>query len=294
MKKMLPFVPFKLPVAKRLARPFVSLSDLVARLSPNLDVTLQQAEFDIETREYVSVAVFAAIFWYLIIFSTIYVMAQLLAEATYIGINLTASSILSLMVLVYLLMYPKLVVIRKLKDLDRNLLYGLRDLTLQIKSGVPLFDAMVSISKKDYGRISEEFGEAVKRISTGESVTESLEELALKNPSLNFRRSIWQMVNSIRSGTDLGKTLDSVVDTISNEQRVQIKKYGSQLNPLAMMYMMLGVILPSLGITFLVILSSFSGFMITELLFWSILVVLIIFQFAFVGIVKSRRPSIEI
>lgn len=294
MKKMLPFVPFKLHIARRLAKPFLSLSDLISRLSPNLPVLLKQAEMDIEAREYVSIAVFTGIFWFLIVFSTIFLLASVLATSTFMAINLIASSIISLLFFFYLLMYPKLVVIRKLKDLDRNLLYGLRDLSVQIKSGVPLFDAMVSISRKDYGRLSEEFRDCVKRVSTGASTTDSLEEMALKNPSLNFRRSIWQMVNSIRSGTDLGKTLDTVVNAVSNEQRIQIKKYGSQLNPLAMMYMMLGIIFPSLGITFLVIMSSFSGLPVTELLFWSLMIVLIVFQFAFVGIVKSRRPSIEI
>jgi flagellar protein FlaJ len=294
MKKMLPFVPFKIHVARRLARPFLRVSDIITRFSPNLGVVLNQAEFEIETREYISIAVFTAVFWFFMVFSMIFVLAQVVTGTSYIAINLVSSSLISMLFLVYMIMYPKLVVVRKLKDLDRNLLYGLRDLNVQIKSGVPLFDAMVSISKKDYGRLSEEFKDCVKHISTGASTTDSLEELALKNPSLNFRRSIWQMVNAIRSGTNLGKTLDSVVNTISNEQRIQIKKYGSQLNPLAMMYMMVGVIFPSLGITFLVIISSFSGFPVTETLFWSIMIVLIVFQFAFIGIVKSRRPSIEI
>jgi len=230
----------------------------------------------------------------LIVFSTVFFLSQFMLGTTFVMITMVCSFSISALVFTYLVFYPKLVVVRRLKDLDRNLLYGLRDLTVQIKAGVPLFDAMISISRKDYGKFSDEMRDAVKKISTGVSSTEALEDLALKNPSLNFRRSIWQMVNSIRTGTDLGRTLDSVVDNISNEQRVQIKKYGSQLNPLAMMYMMMGVILPSLGITFLIILSSFSGLPITKTFFWMILIVLLIFQFAFVGIVKSRRPSIEI
>lgn len=294
MRKTLPFVPFKLKITRKLAHPFVGLSEIVVKLLPHLEVILKQAELDIEDREYISIAIFTAIFWFSTLFATIFFLAQTLTGSSFFMINIICSSTISALFFVYLILYPKLIVVRKLRDLDRNLLYGLRDLAVQIKSGVPLFDAMVSISRKDYGKFSKELSVAVKKISTGESSTEALEDLALRNPSLNFRRSVWQMVNSIRSGTDLGSTLDNVVSNISNEQRVQIKKYGSQLNPLAMMYMMLGVILPSLGITFLIILSSFSGFPITEVIFWLILIVLVIFQFAFVGIVKSRRPSIEI
>lgn len=291
---MLPFVPFKLGIAKRFARPFVGLSEIIVKISPGVEMSLKQSEIEIDSREYVSIAIFSSIFWFLIMFSTIFILGQILAISSFMYISIFSSLAISTMVFVYLMLYPKLIVVRKLRSLDKNLLYGLRDLTVQVKSGVPLFNAMVSVSKKDYGMFSEEFSESVKKISTGDSQTDALEEMASRNPSLNFRRAIWQMVNSIRSGTDLGSTLDNTVSNISNEQRVQIKKYGSQLNPLAMMYMMMGVILPSLGITFLIILSSFSGFPITEVFFWMIMVVLIVFQFAFVGIVKNRRPSIEV
>lgn len=98
----------------------------------------------------------------------------------------------------------------------------------------------------------------------------------------------------MRTGADLGNTLESIVNSISSEQKVAIRNYGSQLNPMAMMYMMLGVIIPSLGVTFLTILSSFTGLVITEMVFVGIFAVLFIFQFSFIGMIKSRRPSIEI
>jgi len=294
MKRTIPFVPFKLHVARKFARPFFGIGEIIEKVMPSLEMFLKQSEIDLEPREYISIAIFSSVFWFSIIFSTVFVLAYFLSAMSFIAIELIMSSILSVVFFIYILLYPKLIIVRKLKSIEKNLLYGLRDLAVQIKSGVPLFDAMVSISRKGYGKISEEFGICVKKISTGISSTDALEDMALINPSLNFRRSIWQMVNSIRSGTDLGNTLENVVITISNEQRIQIKKYGSQLNPLAMMYMMLGVILPSLGITFLIILSSFSGFAITTAFFWLILIILILFQFAFVGIVKSRRPSIEV
>ena len=159
---------------------------------------------------------------------------------------------------------------RKVRDLEKNLLYGLRHLAIQVKSGVSLFDALVSVSKQDYGILSEELAVCTKKISTGLAEDRALEELAMKNPSLHFRRAIWQIVNSMKSGTDLGDTLESIVSSISSEQRISIRKYGSQLNPMAMMYMMLAVIIPSLGITFLIILSSFSGFPITKTTFIAI------------------------
>lgn len=85
-----------------------------------------------------------------------------------------------------------------------------------------------------------------------------------------------------------------MVENLTNEQKVQIRKYGSQLNPMAMMYMMVAVIIPSLGITFIIIMSSFSGFEVTKSIFWSILGFIAFFQFMFIGLIKSRRPPVEI
>ena len=194
----------------------------------------------------------------------------------------------------YIILYPRLIIARKVKDLEKNLLFALRHLLIQVKSGVPLFDGLVSVSNGNYGLISKELKECAKKISTGLDQTIALEEVALKNPSLHFRRVLWQITSSIRTGADLGGTLESIVHNLSEEQKVMIRKYGSQLNPLAMMYMMLAVIIPSLGITFLIIFSAFSGIAVTESLFFVILIFLAFFQFTFIGIVKSRRPPVEL
>jgi len=194
----------------------------------------------------------------------------------------------------YVVQYPMLIISKKIRDLDRHLLFSLRHMQVQVKSGISLFDALVSVSKGDYGLIAEEFRKCVKKISTGLSETNALEQLIFKNPSMYFRRVIWQVTNAIRTGADLSDTLDAIVENLANEQKVAIRRYGSQLNPLSMMYMMLAIILPSLGITFLVLLSTFSGFAVTEMIFWFLLCILIVFQFSFIGLIKSRRPTIEL
>jgi pilus assembly protein TadC len=108
---------------------------------------------------------------------------------------------------------------------------------------------------------------------------------------VHFHRALWQISNGLKSGSDIGTVLKSVVENIAQEQRIAIKKYGSQLNPLTLVYMMVAVILPSLGITFLIVMSSFSGFAVSERMFIAILGMLALFQFMFIGVIKSRRPN---
>jgi flagellar protein FlaJ len=288
----IPFVPFPLETALKLSRKFIKIGDKIAK-STSLDMYIKQSEINIDTREYASMAFFTSLFWFLLTFS-LFVLIGIIIALKFIYIVIIFPVLISLVSFVYILFYPKLMVVKKIRDLDSNLLYGLRHLTIQVKSGVSLFDALVSVSKQEYGVLSKEFGSCTKKISAGWPENEALEELALKNPSLQFRRAMWQITNSMKSGTDLGNTLESIVNNISSEQRIAIRKYGSQLNPLAMMYMMLTVVIPSIGITFLIILSSFSSFPVTKITFVGILFMLLIFQFAFIGIIKNRRPSIGI
>lgn len=292
--KNIPFVPFPLRIALKISKPFIGFGDKVIKLLPMLETNLAQIEIDIRAREYVGIAFVVFVFWFFLVFSLFTTLGIFLSIPNFLPIGLAVSTVISFLSFLYVLMYPKLLVSRKVRKLEKNLLYALRHLMIQVKSGVTLFDALVSIAKHDYGIVSKEFELCTKKISAGWPATTALEELALRNPSLHFRRAIWQLTNSMRAGTDLGDTLESIVNNLSNEQRIAIRKYGSQLNPLAMMYMMLAVIIPSLGITFLIILSSFVGLPITEVVFLGILAFLIMFQFSFIGIVKSRRPPVEI
>jgi flagellar protein FlaJ len=295
MNQRIPFVLFPLQTAKLIVKPFYGLGNRLSKIFPGLNIRLIQASLDVTPREYLSIAFFALWFWTTIMFVLLLTFTLFITlPENFVYMLVSAPLIIGFLAFFYVIQYPMLIISRKIRDLDRYLLFSLRHMQVQIKSGVPLFDALVSVSNGDYGLISKEFKECVKKISTSMSETDALEELIFKNPSLYFRRVIWQITNAIRTGADLGNTLDAIVDNLGEEQKVAIRRYGSQLNPLSMMYMMLAVILPSLGITFLVMLSTFSGFAVSEIIFWFILAILIVFQFSFVGLVKSRRPTIEL
>lgn len=295
MKKRIPFVPFPLSLARKIAKPFFGIGERLSKIFPNLGVSLNQAEMNIPPREYLAIAFFSFLFWTLIIFSLLVFLSSFLTlPLNYLTIVSIVSLSIGFLSFIYVILYPQLIISKKTKELEKNLLFALRHLLVQVKSGVPLFDALISVSKGDYGLISKEFKKCTEKISTGVSETAALEELVFRNPSLHFRRVIWQITNALRSGADLGDTLDAIVYNLSEEKKVAIRKYGSQLNPLAMLYMLLGVIVPSLGITFLILLSSFSGFSITDTLLFGLLGFLAVFQFFFIGLVKSRRPAIEL
>ena len=153
-------------------------------------------------------------------------------------------------------MYPKLIANKRIKKLEVNLLPALQSMLIQLNSGVPLFDILVGISKGDYGEISKEFSTVVKEINTGKPQVDALEDIAVENPSLFFRRAIWQIVNGMKAGSDMSNVIKEIINSLSEEQVLQIQRYGGQLNPLAMFYMLVAVIMPTLGMTFLIVISA--------------------------------------
>ncbi len=291
--KRIPLVPFPVEKALKFSRSFLWLADKLLKFFPALEGKLLQAEMEIRAREYLAMAIFSSLYWFTLLFSLLCFVGAAARVADALALAFSLGVLVAFVTFFYILFYPNLKVARRVREIDKNLFFAIRHLFIQVRSGVPLFDAMVSVARADYGVLSREFERTVKEISAGKDEIKALEDLALRNPSLFFRRVIWQIINSMKAGGDIGETLNVLTKSLSDEQRVRIRKYGSELAPLSLMYLMLTIILPTLGITFLIVFSSFTGLVIPEVLFYTILMVLGLFQFMFMGMIKSKRPSVE-
>jgi len=267
---------------------------LLLPLFPGLSVKLKQAEMEISADNYLGKSIITSFFFgffgliVMILFNFI-----VNPGGNFIAFVVFIPVFLFVTVFIYNLVGPNRVVSKRVSDIEANLLFSLRHLLIEMRSGISNYDSFVSLSKSDYGAVSVEFSKLVKNISYGVSETQALEELMIKNPSINFRRVIWQILNAIRSGSDLSGIIEELVKEYSLEQKTKIKMYGGQLNSLALVYMIFAIIMPSIGITFLIILSFFSDFAVNEGILALVLLVIVVFQFMFIGVVKSKRPRIE-
>ena len=294
MKNKIPFsiLPFK--VLSKLSQIFFGLANKIEKNIPSLKLYLEQAEMTVLPDAYMAICITSSI----INFIFINIFLIIILFITDIGNSILLSIIISIPVTLFLFfqqtLFPKLKANKKIKDIEKNLLPTLQDMMVQLNSGIPLFTILVNISNQNYGEVSKEFEKAVKKISAGIPQIEVLDEIASKNPSLYFRRTIWQLVNGLKTGSDTAIVIKEIISALSEEQLLQIQKYGGQLNPLAMFYMLITVILPSLGMTFLVLISSFispSAFF-AKTIFWSLYGFVLFFQIIFIGIIKTKRPTL--
>ncbi len=292
MKSMrIPFCPLPVDKAKGISKIFYGFTRPFEK--SKLQYELKVAEMNLTAREYMSIVFFTSLFNSLFAFLVLFIVSiRFVSLASGFFISSLFTFLIFFMVFMYLKIYPKIHVKKKVIDLEKNLLFSVRHMYVMIQSGVSIFNAIASVANSNYGNTSKEFKKIVSEVNSGKSLEDALEEASVNNPSPFFRRVIWQIVNGIKSGSNVSSVMESTVDYLANEQKIAIRRYGSQLNPLTLMFMMFAVIIPTMGITFLIVLSTLSGFNITENLLIMLLVFIIIFQFMFLGLMKSKRPGI--
>jgi len=190
------------------------------------------------------------------------------------------------------LIYPSIIIKKVAVREDKDLLFALREIMLGVNSGVPLFESLRNVSIGNYGYVSDDFTMVVKDIENGKSEKEALKALVLRTESEYLRRAIWQMVNTLESGASMTTALPGIVNALENHTYRMIRSYSSNLNFLMLIYMLIAAAIPSLGITFLVLLSAFSGFGVSVDKILGLIFGAAIGQVIMIGYMGSTRPAI--
>lgn len=292
---MITKIPFAFLSTKKmvkLARPFMGLAGVLEKFFPGLLKQLTESEINLKPREYLATAVFL-LFFYFILFTALAIGIFYSVDPE-LGAKVGAvvALVVALFIFTNLLLYPKSASRKRVRNIDSNLVFALRTILVQVKSGVSLFDAIKMVSRKEYGYISKEFKSIAEKISSGEIEEGVLKEAATTNPSKYYKKAMWQIINGMKAGGDIADIMQEIVRSIIQDERIEIEKYGGQLRLLSLVYMMLGIIIPALGVTFLIVLSSFPQINITEIVFWTLLGFVVLFQFMYLGVVKTKRPTL--
>lgn len=287
-------IPFTRASNERLKQKSKLLAPYVRRKNKKLEIYLKSVDAPFTGEEYKGLVLRYGLSIFILSCITTTTLFFFLNVKSFFIMGLGLALLLSIFVSGTQMAYPRLFASRRQRNIERNLIPALEDMLVQLNSGVPLFSIMVNISSSDYGELSAEFKKAVRKINTGEPETDVFDEMGKKNTSPFFRRTIWQLSNGMKAGSDISIVVKESIRSLNEEQALQIQTYGNKLNPLIMFYMLISVILPALSITFLTIISSLVGLArnTTIALFLGLFVMVTIIQITFIGIMRSLRPSL--
>jgi len=286
----IPFTIGKLETQKKKAESFAKF--FISHKKSQLDKYLLDADMNIERKEYQAIVAKSLII-NLCFLSLITIPALIYKNLPWIY-GLAFTLVISFFIFFIQLSYPRIYSARKSREIERNLISVMQDMLVQLDSGVPIFKIISNISESGYGELSREFAKVVKEINSGEPQIKAIDKLANRTGSLYFRRVLWQISNCMRAGSNIGIIIRYSIDNINKEQIVQIQDYGSKLNPLVMFYMLITVILPALGLTFLTIIASMINLpeQMVRIIFIVIFLLVATIQIMFLGIIKTKRPSL--
>ena len=263
---------------------------IIARKLPNLKHSLKKAGINYKPEEFIKRTFLSAFYMTTgLIISLVLILAKFDVLK---GIMVIFIPIIFFILFSYMLKLPEVKISKKEKEISKEIIFAGRHLIIELESGVPLYNALVNVSN-NYRTIGLYFKEIVNKVDLGTSMEDALIEAVEYIPSDDFRRLLWQILNSIRTGSEVSESLSSVLEQIAREQTIEVNKYSKKLNPFAMFYMIIAVILPTLGVTMLIVLSSFIAFEISLTIFMVIAGFLAFVQFMFLSIIKFSRPAIE-
>ena len=277
---------------KNVTRRFIGIGQLISRPFKWLDSDLVKIGMKTSKSHYFLMSFINALIWSVSLFALLFVLLYVQSgEPALMGPGLLGGVVFLIFFGVFLY-YPRVLVKKRAENIDKNLAYALKDLLLQVSSGVCLFNGMANVSVGDYDEISKEFDAVVRDINAGMSEIDALEKMGVRTESRFVKRTIWQLVNVMRSGASVVMALRNVVSSLVLYQQKQIRDFTQELNMWSLVYMIFAVILPTLGVTMLVVLSAFSQAGVSKGLFIAVIAVSFFAQVGVVGFVRSRRPII--
>lgn len=167
--------------------------------------------------------------------------------------------ILITMTYTFLIYYPQIKEKNSYSDLNQELPYALRHMSIELKSGKGLHDTMLTIKNSDYGSISKEFTRVLEEIKFGKQTEESLQEMSHRVNSEGLSRTIHQIIGTLRVGGNLANSLDIIAKDISFETQIKLKEYSQKLNSFILIYTFIAILAPVIILIMLMAGSTVMG-----------------------------------
>lgn len=289
-------IPVMLLSARQMAtvgRRLRPLGRAVVALQPGIRSVLPKIRYEVEPETYAAAALVSSFFYGLAFFAISFVITTLRGTVEQpLAMSLGLGIAVWLVFLLLHLIYPTIVLNKIATKESKDLLFALREIIMGVDSGVPLFDSIKNVSWADYGYVSAAFAEVIRDIEGGMSEVDALRQLALRSESEYLKRTLWQMVNTLEAGSSMGAALAGMVESIEGYTYREIRNYSTNLNFLLLIYMLAAAVVPSLGITLMVLLSAFSGLGVDITMIVLLVGCSMAVQIILIGYMRSTRPEL--
>ena len=194
---------------------------------------------------------------------------------------------------IFLLSYPQIKNERGYSDLNQELPYALRHMSIELKAGRGLHDAIRTIRNANYGSLSREFNRVLEEVKFGRSTEDALLEMSQRVKSEGLSRAIHQIVGTLRVGGNLAGSLEIIAKDISFDMQIKLKEFSQKLNSFILIYTFIAILAPVISLIMLMAGSTVMGDIISSELLFIIYGVFFPLIVMFMGLlIKKLEPKI--
>jgi pilus assembly protein TadC len=266
--------------------------EIIVRVFPKLKDRLRIAQMD----THISIFVMKCLILSFVMSICLTVIGSfiLLSHKLYFFIPLLFISLLYALFLALVRFIPMANTARVKKDIESDIFIPSRMLLTLLEAGNSLISAIESVSYTR-AKSSKYFGKIASEIYLGKSVEQAIDDAIKYTPSDSFRMVMQPIKKSLKTGTDVQKTLLATLQELQEQKIVEIEQYEKKLNLLSMVYMIFGTILPAIGIVALVVVLAIMGIKVEFFpILFILLVLILLLQLFFVNIFKNTRPLVKL
>ncbi len=161
--------------------------------------------------------------WVLI--STVLALAGAIASFSAIAIlqlpvSPLVSTVIFLVILDVLLGYPYLRALRRINAIEEALPDALKQLADTLKAGGTYEYALRELSTSEYGPLSHEMAEVLRKMEEGENLEDSLNSFSRSVDSILVKRTISIINDAIKAGAGLADVLEEISDDVRAMHRI--------------------------------------------------------------------------
>lgn len=215
---------------------------LERKLGKNLEQKLNAARMEYSAEQYLTLSIISTglatigVFALFLILALMELVPMILPV---IGAIATAPAVIGISLLI-----PRSKANSVGNEIEKELPFALRHMSIQIRAGVGVYETMQSIADSDYGRLSEGFQWVLDNIEKGVSTEDALEAWAERTESPNVRRVVSHIVRALRTGGNLSNVMVEIAEDVSFQRRQKIADFSEKLNLVGLFLMMSAIVLP--------------------------------------------------
>jgi flagellar protein FlaJ len=281
-----------------LQSPIQSLSNVLYKyIGSKVETDLESADMKYSVEQYLTLVMSATVLVWLVLLALMFILV--IAASFDILIAVLSLLLAPFVCFAIALMIPSSRASKLAVEIDRELPFALRHMSIEIRAGVGIFKTMESIASADYGALSDGFRNVLLNIEKGVPTEDALELWEEKTKSEGLKRMISHLVRAMRTGGNLSDIMITIAEDVAFERRMKIADFAEKLNLLSLFLMMVAIILPVL-ITILTVIgsspsiqqymSAFSFFN-TSFLMMVYFVICPALLFIFMYFIKSADPG---